>query len=53
MESMNKEKPRCLSNHICSRWYRAPEIILTERIYEQPMDMWAIGCILAELIHCS
>ena len=36
-----------------SRWYRAPEVILMEKQYDQGIDLWPIGCILEELIHCS
>ena len=39
-----------MSPKICARFYRPPEIILLEREYDQSMDMWAVGCILAELI---
>jgi cyclin-dependent kinase 8/11 len=30
-------------------WYRAPELILGARHYGRPIDVWAIGCVLAEL----
>lgn len=46
-------KDREMSRSIQSRWYRAPEIILTERYYDQAIDMWSIGCVLYELLHCS
>lgn len=48
-----KEKPRDLSNSVVSRWYRAPEIILTQKKYDQAIDIWSMGCILAELIYSS
>ena len=35
------------------RWYRAPEIILLERDYGQAMDIWSLGCILAEFLRVS
>lgn len=41
---------RELSNHIASRWYRAPEIILLEKIYYSAIDMWACGCVFGELL---
>ena len=47
---MNKTAKRQLSSHICSRFYRAPEIILLEKDYGQALDMWSVGCILAELL---
>jgi len=34
--------------YIQSRFYRAPEVILGSR-YALPIDMWSLGCILAEL----
>jgi serine/threonine protein kinase len=33
-----------------TRWYRAPELVLSKKKYSKPVDMWSIGCILAELI---
>ena len=52
-QSKSQKKERNLSDHMGSRWYRAPEIILTEKQYDQGIDMWPIGCILEELIYCS
>lgn len=40
---------RELTGHIGTRWYRAPEIILLEKEYGDAVDIWALGCILAEL----
>ena len=34
--------------YVCSRYYRAPEIVLGQA-YGHPVDMWSIGCIVAEL----
>ncbi|KKA26893.1 hypothetical protein TD95_003269 [Thielaviopsis punctulata] len=31
-------------------WYRAPELILGSQHYGPPIDMWAVGCIFAELL---
>ena len=42
-------KQRDLSNHVVSRWYRAPEIILVEKQYDTSIDMWSVGCILSEM----
>lgn len=44
---------RELSNHVVSRWYRSPEIILVEKQYGSSVDMWSIGCILSEMIACT
>lgn len=32
------------------RWYRAPELLFGARMYGVGVDMWAVGCILAELL---
>ena len=37
-----------LSTYVQSRSYRAPEVILGLP-YDQKIDMWSLGCILAEL----
>lgn len=39
-----------LTGHVVSRWYRAPEIILLDKQYGAPIDVWALGCIFAELL---
>ena len=45
-----KEKTRAISTHVGSRWYRAPEISLLEKQYDQAQDMWSIGCCIYELM---
>jgi len=47
-----KAKPRQLTRHVVTRWYRAPEIILLqqERDLLTAVDMWAVGCIFSELL---
>ncbi len=40
-----------LTGYVATRWYRAPEVMLCFREgYGAEMDMWSVGCILAELI---
>ena len=39
-----------MSNHIGSRWYRAPEICLLEKQYDCASDVWSLGCTIAELV---
>jgi serine/threonine protein kinase len=41
---------RCLSLHVGSRWYRAPEISILEKHYDQASDLWSFGCIIYELL---
>jgi mitogen-activated protein kinase 1/3 len=35
---------------VVTRWYRAPEVILSASEYTKQIDTWSIGCILAELL---
>lgn len=39
-----------LTEYVVTRWYRAPEIMLSCPEYTGAMDLWAVGCILAELL---
>lgn len=38
-----------MTGYIATRFYRAPEIMLTWKLYGAPVDIWSVGCILAEL----
>lgn len=40
---------RTLTHEIETLWYRAPEVLLGQKEYSLGVDMWAIGCIFAEL----
>ena len=40
----------CLTDYVATRWYRAPEILLGKKNYTKGVDMWSLGCILAEMI---
>lgn len=37
------------TDYVSTRWYRAPELLLRSTVYNSPVDMWACGCIMAEL----
>ncbi|KAL8054071.1 hypothetical protein ABFX02_05G113800 [Erythranthe guttata] len=37
------------TEYVSTRWYRAPEVLLQSPIYGPPVDMWAMGAIMAEL----
>ncbi|NXG46654.1 MK15 kinase, partial [Psilopogon haemacephalus] len=39
-----------LTEYVATRWYRAPEILLSSQSYTKGVDMWSIGCILGELL---
>jgi len=38
------------TQHVTTRWYRAPEILQGGRSYGYPIDIWALGCVFAELL---
>ena len=38
---------------MATRWYRAPELLYGARRYTEGVDLWAVGCILGELLNCS
>eukprot|EP00769_Ergobibamus_cyprinoides_P003354 gnl/Ergobibamus_cyprinoides/463.p1 GENE.gnl/Ergobibamus_cyprinoides/463~~gnl/Ergobibamus_cyprinoides/463.p1 ORF type:complete len:293 (+),score=77.85 gnl/Ergobibamus_cyprinoides/463:191-1069(+) len=39
-----------MTEYVATRWYRAPEIILGWRHYTGAVDVWSVGCILAEML---
>lgn len=39
-----------LTEYVATRWYRAPEIMLSFQNYTKAIDVWSVGCILAELL---
>ena len=43
-------KVAAMTDYVATRWYRAPEVILSWKKYTKAIDMWSIGCILAELV---
>ena len=36
--------------YICSRYYRPPELVLGATIYGPYVDVWSMGCVIAELV---
>ncbi|KAI0629281.1 kinase-like protein [Trametes polyzona] len=44
------ENPTIMTEYVATRWYRAPEIMLVYKAYNTAIDVWAIGCIMAELM---
>lgn len=38
------------SSYICSRWWRAPELILGASRYSTSIDWWSCGCVIAEMM---
>jgi mitogen-activated protein kinase 1/3 len=48
--TQKKSLSRCLTGHVVTRWYRAPEVILMEKEYGKEMDIWSLGCLFAEML---
>jgi mitogen-activated protein kinase 1/3 len=46
--SVVRKQKRQLTAHVVTRWYRAPELILVEKQYDEAVDVWSLGCIFAE-----
>ncbi|CAF4474120.1 unnamed protein product, partial [Rotaria sp. Silwood2] len=46
--SISNERP--LTDYIATRWYRAPESILTKGYYGQSVDIWSTGCVMFEIM---
>lgn len=39
-----------MTEYVATRWYRAPEIMLSFSNYTKAIDIWSVGCILGELL---
>lgn len=39
-----------LTDYVVTRWYRAPELMLLPSHYCEAVDLWSVGCILAEIL---
>lgn len=46
----DEEDKGFLTEYVATRWYRAPEIMLSWKEYTKAIDMWSVGCILAEIL---
>jgi serine/threonine protein kinase len=45
-----QQKSGDMTDYVATRWYRAPELLLAAKEYGPSVDMWSVGCILAELL---
>ncbi|XP_012781103.2 mitogen-activated protein kinase 15 [Ochotona princeps] len=41
---------QALTEYVATRWYRAPEVLLSSPWYTPGVDMWSLGCILGEML---
>lgn len=39
----------CMTNRVCTLWYRAPELLLGSTDYGLKVDSWSIGCVILEM----
>merc|ERR1712209_260773 len=39
-----------MTGYVATRWYRAPEIMLNWMHYNHTVDLWSVGCIMAEML---
>mmetsp|Transcript_113643 Transcript_113643/g.253686 ORF Transcript_113643/g.253686 Transcript_113643/m.253686 type:complete len:405 (+) Transcript_113643:42-1256(+) len=39
-----------MTEYVCTRWYRAPEVLCSWTNYGKEIDMWSVGCIFAEML---
>jgi mitogen-activated protein kinase 1/3 len=46
-----EEPEPALTEYVVTRWYRAPEVMVSAQKYDYAIDVWAVGCIMAELLN--
>jgi mitogen-activated protein kinase 1/3 len=39
-----------MTEYVATRWYRAPEVMFNFNKYTKAIDIWSVGCILAEML---
>uniref|UniRef100_A0A061R3Y5 Cell division cycle 2-like n=1 Tax=Tetraselmis sp. GSL018 TaxID=582737 RepID=A0A061R3Y5_9CHLO len=39
------------THNVVTLWYRAPELLLGDKVYSSPIDVWSCGCIMAEFLN--
>jgi serine/threonine protein kinase len=44
------EQPSNMTEYVVTRWYRAPELLLNAERYTPAIDIWSVGCIIAEML---
>uniref|UniRef100_A0A3P9ICC9 Probable serine/threonine-protein kinase fhkE n=1 Tax=Oryzias latipes TaxID=8090 RepID=A0A3P9ICC9_ORYLA len=38
------------TDYVATRWYRAPELLVGDFKYGKPVDVWAVGCLIIEML---
>jgi serine/threonine protein kinase len=49
-KKLDPKKPQKNTTYICTRWYRAPELLFGVKNYSSKIDIWAAGCIISEML---
>ncbi|CEO95834.1 hypothetical protein PBRA_004547, partial [Plasmodiophora brassicae] len=39
------------TDYVATRWYRSPELLVGDTEYGKPVDIWAVGCMFAEILN--
>lgn len=47
--SFDPKKRKTMTTNVVTLWYRPPELLLGGTHYGVGVDLWSVGCILAEL----
>lgn len=47
--SRSSQENQPYTEYIATRWYRAPECLLTDGFYSFEMDIWSTGCVMYEI----
>ncbi|RKO97077.1 hypothetical protein CXG81DRAFT_26947 [Caulochytrium protostelioides] len=50
MLDLTAQSPFVNTEYVATRWYRAPEVVLSPKHYSKAIDLWSVGCIFAELL---
>ena len=49
-DDKNEQGGHLMTEYVVTRWYRAPEIMLSCQEYKKGIDIWSVGCIFAEML---
>lgn len=44
------DRNRKMTQEVVTQYYRAPELLMGAKYYNEAIDMWSTGCIFAELL---
>lgn len=50
LRSNSEESHSFMTEYVATRWYRAPELLLSLNHYSLAIDLWSVGCIFAEML---